>query len=104
MPIKYNYEGEGNCKYCGKPLKEAEESWGVLRGEQQGNLYGYKLYCSYRCKNDSYIQWRKEKNKKLRENIACKNCNKIFNGQRKDAKFCSTKCRVSYFRKKDKIL
>jgi len=102
MAYKYNKEEEGNCKHCGKSLKEADNTCGYRDG-LHGNTYGYKLYCSYRCINDAYIKRRKERNLQARSNLVCEYCKKVFNGTRKDTKFCSGKCRVADFRIMKKI-
>ena len=99
MPIKYNNDGEGNCIQCGKPLKEElrKETYRNLTG----NHYGYMLYCSYRCVNDAQIKRSKQRRKESMSNLTCLYCKKIFNGKRKDTKFCSIRCRVAHFRTKD---
>ncbi len=97
MPIKFNIDGGGECIECGKPLKEEvrKETYRNL----SGNYYGYMLYCSYRCVNDASIKRQKQRRKEAMTNLICSYCEKVFNGKRKDTKFCSTKCRVQNHRK-----
>ena len=56
-------------------------------------------YCSYRCRNDAAIRWRKKRRMILRLNY-CKYCKKQFQAMRKDAKFCCDSHRVLAFQKR----
>ena len=93
MPIKYNLS---NCKNCGKPLSEFKHYYSSYLN---GNPYGFRKYCSYLCVNTAQTQRALLRNKSARQNLICLSCNKGFNGNRKDQKFCSGKCRISSFRK-----
>lgn len=54
-------------------------------------------YCSYRCTNDYYIAWRKNRDAARRKKI-CGHCGDEFTGGRRDAKFCSSACRQANYR------
>lgn len=98
--VSYNdYVWFTKCQHCGKSLDEIPAR-GIFRVKRGAAM----KYCSYRCINDSFIKRRKERNAQQRKNISCKNCETKFDGSRKDAKFCSSKCRVYYFRKNKNIV
>jgi endogenous inhibitor of DNA gyrase (YacG/DUF329 family) len=54
-------------------------------------------YCSYRCRNDTYIERRKEqlRNARIKK---CLKCGIVFNAKRTDTIFCSAKCKQSHYR------
>lgn len=100
MGIIYNKSEEGECIECGKPLKDADQTGGWATSK--GNLYGMKLYCSYRCINDAGTRKAKQRRKEAMSNLTCLNCKKVFDAKRHDTKFCCCKCRVIFFRAKKK--
>jgi len=91
------------CAVCGKTLiKEGEKElweedkkWGFILAPN----WAYRLYCSNKCHSIMQERKRKEKRKEKLQNMKCVNCERLFNGGRRDQKFCSGKCRVAYFRK-----
>jgi len=97
MPYQYNKSEEGNCKQCGKPLKDADKGFPTW-SSMEGNYYGYRLYCSYRCVNDAQTKRAKERRHQAMKGLICHQCKKVFDGKRKDTKFCSIKCRVTNHR------
>ena len=102
MPNIYNYPEEGKCLHCNKLLKDADQTGGWM--SRKGNQYGFKLYCSYRCINDAGTKRAKERRKQSMKGLTCLHCEKVFDGKRKDTKFCSIKSRVAAWRKTNENL
>lgn len=86
------YEKYKDSPFLGPYKKECEYC-----GETFYAFYPLRKYCSYRCKNDAYIERRKERKKKARKKT-CEYCGKEFQAGRVDAKYCSSKCRVYAWR------
>ncbi|KXA94715.1 hypothetical protein AKJ36_02335 [candidate division MSBL1 archaeon SCGC-AAA259I07] len=66
-------------------------------GEMFYAYYPTRKYCSYRCKNDAYIERRRQRKKEARKKT-CQYCGEEFQAGRVDAKYCSSKCRVYAWR------
>ncbi len=71
-----------NCRVCNKKIKTS---------------YPHQRYCSNSCSYEGERIRHKKNNKKRVECICLVCCEKHF-AKRKDAKFCSVKCRVANFR------
>jgi len=56
-------------------------------------------YCSYRCRNDAYIQRRREI-KQIEKEKTCVVCGIFFLAKRKDTLYCSPKCKQKKFRER----
>jgi hypothetical protein len=74
------------CWYCGKVFY---------------SFYPLRRYCSYRCRNNAYVDRRKKKREIKREKI-CLHCGQLFKAKRRDAKYCSGGCRVQAHRDRER--
>ena len=58
---------------------------------------GRKKYCSYRCRNDAYLERRRQRHAaSLRK--TCAVCGKPFTAKRMDAMYCSPACKQTAYR------
>jgi len=56
-------------------------------------------YCSYRCRNDAYIQNRRLR-KQIEKQKSCVVCGVSFLAKRKDSLYCSAKCKQQIYRER----
>ena len=77
------------CAFCGR------EYLAHYRGAKR------RMYCSYRCRNDAYIEQRRIRGMKSREKV-CQHCGADFKANRRDARYCSPRCRVATYRKRNR--
>ena len=56
-------------------------------------------YCSYRCRNDAYIQNRRLR-KQIEKQRICVVCGVSFIAKRKDTLYCSAKCKQQRYRER----
>jgi len=76
------------CKFCNKPYFRKDERNGFCTRSCASNFY---------IKNGTYDKWRLRTNEKNGIIKNCEYCQKEFyytEGRRKDAKFCSVKCKI----------
>ena len=56
-------------------------------------------WCSYRCRNDGYIQRRRERAAQARQKV-CLTCKAAFTATRRDSRFCGPACKQAAYRKR----
>lgn len=65
------------------------------------SFYPSRRYCSYRCRDEAYVERRRKRREASREKV-CLYCGEPFKAKRRDAKYCSDSCRVLAYRKRKK--
>lgn len=81
----YSHLGhKGICAFCGDSFKSSS-----IKAK----------YCSARCRNDAYMQRRKERKLSEREKV-CAICKKPFTAKKKDGKYCSAACKQKAYRER----
>ncbi len=84
------WEPKQVCARCGKPIE------GVFVSRA-------KKYCSYRCVNDAQIARRRERQAAARQ-LVCAQCGDAFEGKRRDAKYCSPRCKTAAHRQRTTVV
>ena len=95
----------GKWKFPKRVKNTADPDWGYKReclhcGTTFYARYPLRRYCSYRCRNDAWIQRRKQYREMARLKV-CEYCGEEFKAKRKDAKYCSDSHRVLAFLKRN---
>lgn len=108
FPKRKEYDKDGYWQNeCEEAIsKVGHTPYGVfkLRCQHCGDIfytatYSRVKYCSYRCRNDAWIQ-RRKRYREIARIRTCQYCKKQFKARRKDAKFCCASHRVLAFNKK----
>lgn len=75
---------QGVCAYCGREFF-------------QHRYYAADKYCSYRCRNDAYMERRRFRHELSLQKI-CTMCGEPYTATRSDSKYCSQACKQAAYR------
>lgn len=79
------------CSYCGQTFYY--ETWG----------YTALSYCSQRCKNDAYMERRRQRHEKALQKV-CTVCGSEYRAKKVDSMYCSPACKQKAYRKRSSNL